>query len=59
MFAPSGAARPRLISTIIATRIAEGACWPVETDEGSLLMLGFPLSEDALLIGLASNDQVV
>ena len=31
----------------------------METEEGSLLMLSFPLSEDAFLIGLASGEQMV
>ena len=39
--------------------IAEGTGPSVETEEGSLLMLGFPLLEDALLIGLAGSDQMV
>ncbi len=39
--------------------IAEGAGPSVETEEGSLLMLSFPLSEDALLIGLAGGEQMV
>jgi hypothetical protein len=31
----------------------------VKTEESSLLMLSFPLSEDALLIGLACGEQMV
>ena len=39
--------------------IAEGTGPSVETEEGSLLMLSFPLGEDAFLIGLASGEQMV
>ena len=39
--------------------IPKCACPGVETEDGSLLMLSFPLSEDALLIGLAGGDQMV
>ena len=39
--------------------IPEGTCPCVETEEGPLLMLGFPLFEDALLIRLAGREQMV
>ena len=39
--------------------ISQGAGPSVETEERSLLMLGFSFLEDALLIGLAGGDQMV
>lgn len=39
--------------------VPKGSCPGVKTEESSLLMLSFPLSEDALLIGLASSEQMV
>jgi hypothetical protein len=39
--------------------IPEGLCPGVKTDESSMLMLSFPLSKGALLIGLASRERMV
>ena len=39
--------------------ISEGSSAGVESEKAPLLMLGFPLGEDAFLVGLACCEQVI